>query len=195
MGPVKEFTLHGLWPDECDGDFVKHCDPPREHDDVKGRLEQTDIFDDMKRYWPSFSPTPQHPDNNKFWSHEWNKHGTCVSTLRPRCGYHGDQDVHAYFNKTLALRKQYNIHKVLEKAAITPRPSFDRDPKEDDKYSVDAILGAIKDEWNVEAAVNCRGGNPLEVNDVFRLETIGYMVINQMTRLKCGKLYLTFTTG
>ncbi|KAI9237517.1 MAG: ribonuclease T2-like protein [Podila humilis] len=169
MGPMNEFTLHGQWPDQCGGNFVEHCDTGRERDDVEDRLEQTDIYDDMKKYWPSFKPTPQRPDNNYFWSYEWNKHGTCVSTLEPGCGYQGDQDLYAYFNKTLALRKQYNIYKALKKAGITPRPSFDRDPREDDKYSVDAILAAIKDEWNVTAAVNCKSGNPLEIHLFFNV--------------------------
>ncbi|KAG0016204.1 ribonuclease T2-like, partial [Podila clonocystis] len=159
---MNEFTLHGLWPDKCSGSMVAHCDRDREHDDVEDRLEQTDIYGDMKKYWPSYKPTPQHPDYNDFWTHEWNKHGTCVTTLDPRCGYGGDQDLYAYFNTTLALRKRYNIYDALKKAGITPRPRFDMDPREEDMYSVDAILAAIENEWHVKGAVYCKSERQLE---------------------------------
>ncbi|KAG0354700.1 ribonuclease T2-like [Podila minutissima] len=163
MGPKNEFTLHGLWPDKCGGSWVEHCDRGRERDDVKGSLMRTDIYNDMNKYWPSYKPTPRQPNNGAFWTQEWNKHGTCVSTLDPSCGYEGDRDLHAYFNKTLALRKKYNIYKVLKEAGIKPRPKFGMDPREKDKYSVDAILAAIKKEWHVKAAVNCKSGRQLEV--------------------------------
>ncbi|KAG0037178.1 ribonuclease T2-like [Podila clonocystis] len=161
---MNEFTLHGLWPDKCGGSMVAYCDRDRERDDVEDRLKQTDIYNDMKKYWPSYKPTPQRPDYDDFWTHEWNKHGTCVTTLDPRCGYGGDKDLYAYFNMTLALRKRYNIYDALKKARITPRPRFDMDPREEDKYSVDAIHAAIEDEWHVKGTVYCKSGRPLELH-------------------------------
>ncbi|KAG9067102.1 ribonuclease T2-like [Linnemannia hyalina] len=187
LGPMNEFTLHGLWPDQCGGSMVSFCDrkPDRDHDrqltDVESRLEQTDIYDDMKKYWPSYLPTPEHPNNNKFWYKEWNKHGTCITTLEPRCGYNDDRDLYAYFNTTLALRKEYNIYNALEKADITPKPSFGMDPTEEDMYSVDAILAAIEDEWHVKGSVYCKEGLPLEVNVAHIFGTIGCIDIVQKT--------------
>ncbi|KAG0332595.1 ribonuclease T2-like [Podila horticola] len=178
LGPMNEFTVHGLYPQKCGGSLVERCNRDRERHDVKDRLEQTDIYKDMKKYWSSFKPAPQQPDepdNNGFWSYEWNTHGTCVTTLDPKCGYEGDQDLYAYFNTTLALRKQYNIYSALEKAGITPRPSFGMDPSEKDKYSVDDILAAIEKEWHVKGAVYCWSNGALEVNDVPIFGTIGYI--------------------
>ncbi|KAF9290772.1 ribonuclease T2-like [Mortierella antarctica] len=180
MGPMNEFTLLGFRPDKCDGHMVAFCDRDRERDDVKDRLMQTNIYNDMNKYWSSYTPTPQQPDNNRFWSLKWNKHGTCVSTLDPRCGYEGDQDLYAYFNTTLALRKKYNIYDALRNAGITPRPKFSVDPREEDKYSVDDILAAIKDEWHVKGAVSCKEGKPLEVNVLLVFGTIGCMAIDRL---------------
>ncbi|KAG0216488.1 ribonuclease T2-like [Mortierella sp. GBA30] len=118
----------------------------------------------MMLYWSSYNPTPQQPDNNDFWNHEWNKHGTCLTTLGPDCGFKGDRDLYSYFNTTLALRKKYDIYAALKKAGITPRPKYGMEPRETDKYSVDAILTAIENEWNVKGAVYCKPGNPLEEN-------------------------------
>jgi len=28
-GPTDSFTLHGLWPDECNGGYQESCDPSR----------------------------------------------------------------------------------------------------------------------------------------------------------------------
>jgi ribonuclease T2 len=155
--------------------MVSFCDskPDRDHDrqlsDVESRLEQTDIYNDMMKYWPSYKPTPQHPNYNDFWSHEWNKHGTCVTTLEPRCGYKDDKDLYAYFNTTLALRKQYNIYNALRKADITPRPRFGMEPRDEHQYSVDAILAAIEDEWHVKGSVYCKEGRPLEIRLFFNV--------------------------
>ncbi|KAF9975063.1 ribonuclease T2-like, partial [Mortierella antarctica] len=161
---MNEFTLHGLWPSHCNGSEVKErCDRDRELDDVENRLKQSDFFKDMKKYWPSFLPIPQQPNNKKFWKHEWNKHGTCVTTLDTDCGYDVDQGLYAYFNTTLALRKQYNIYDALEKAGITPRPRFDMEAREEDRLYVDKLLAAIQRKWNVTAAVHCpSNGDPLE---------------------------------
>lgn len=190
---MEEFTLHGLWPDDSDGSAkVGCCDPDCMLDDVDDRLEQTDFCEDMMEYWSSFKPTPQRPDNNYFWSHEWNKHGTCVTTLDPKCDYEGDQDLYTYLNTTLALRKQYNIYNALKKAKITPRPCYDKDPREEDRYSVDDILAALEKEWHAKGAVYCQSGSPLEVNGVLDSGTIRCMAIYQKMNVLIAQNRLYF---
>ncbi|KAF9400460.1 ribonuclease T2-like, partial [Entomortierella beljakovae] len=108
LGPSNEFTLHGIWPDTCSGGQGPSggCDSTRVYSDVQTRLQNyggkySGFMNDMNTYWSSYTG-----DNNYFWSHEWSKHGTCLSTLAPSCisGYVQNEDVYNYFSKALSLR-------------------------------------------------------------------------------------------
>lgn len=54
----------------------------------------------MQEYWKDLRG-----DDASLWEHEWNKHGTCISTLETRCytDYIPQQEVVDYFNKTVEL--------------------------------------------------------------------------------------------
>lgn len=56
----------------------------------------------MNEYWKDYKG-----DDEDFWEHEWNKHGTCMSTLEPKCynGYKGQAEVVDYFQITVDLFK------------------------------------------------------------------------------------------
>ncbi|KAG0346934.1 Ribonuclease T2 precursor (RNase T2) [Podila minutissima] len=90
----------------------------------------------MYKYWPSYQPNVRNPDFNRFWSHEWGWHGTCVSTLGPSC-MDEDMAVYKYFNKGLELREEYDIHAALAAHNITPGET---------RYSVDDMINAIEQE-------------------------------------------------
>lgn len=63
----------------------------------------------MKTYWSSDEGSAE-----SFWEHEWNKHGTCVSTLEPKCftDYKPQEDVVAYFEATINLFQNLNTYQV-----------------------------------------------------------------------------------
>jgi ribonuclease T2 len=63
----------------------------------------------MRSFWKDY----QGHDEN-LWKHEWNKHGTCISTLETKCfrNYTQQQDVLAYFEKTVELFKSLDSYKV-----------------------------------------------------------------------------------
>jgi ribonuclease T2 len=56
------------------------------------------------------------------WAHEWNKHGTCLSTLQPECyqGYDTGDEVVDYFEAAIDLSKLYPTDIVLEACGIMP---------------------------------------------------------------------------
>lgn len=46
-GPSDSFTIHGLWPDHCDGTFDANCDASREVGSVRSILQaegKTDLL-------------------------------------------------------------------------------------------------------------------------------------------------------
>lgn len=83
IGPANSWGIHGLWPDDCDGDYSEECDSSRAYTDITQLIEEygtTQLLDDMNTYWNSDDES-----NEDFWEHEWYSHGTCVSTLDPSC--------------------------------------------------------------------------------------------------------------
>lgn len=83
IGPSNSWGIHGLWPDNCDGTYSSSCDSSRAYDNVTSLIKQygtTQLLSDMNTYWVSNDQS-----NEDFWSHEFSKHGTCVTTLDPDC--------------------------------------------------------------------------------------------------------------
>jgi hypothetical protein len=113
-GPSNSWTIHGLWPDHCDGTFDSSCDPSRAYTNISQILQsfgKTDLLSYMNTYWVDIDG-----DNESFWEHEWGKHGTCISTLKPSCytGYTATQEVADFFQKTVDLFKTLDSYTVLD---------------------------------------------------------------------------------
>jgi ribonuclease T2 len=82
-GPSTSWTIHGLWPNNCDGTYSENCDSSRDYTNITELLTnagQTSVLDYMQTYWVSDDES-----NEAFWDHEWKTHGTCISTLDPSC--------------------------------------------------------------------------------------------------------------
>ncbi|KAI8055323.1 ribonuclease T2-like protein [Syncephalis plumigaleata] len=129
VGASDAFTIHGLWPDGCRGERAPSdgCDSSRKYKDVGDLIKSKDssLYEDMNKYWPS-----DNGNNNRFWTHEWGKHGTCVSTLNPKCygnSFKSGQDVQDYFSDTIALYKQYNLYDAFVKEGLKPGNSASAD--------------------------------------------------------------------
>lgn len=83
------YQIHGLWPNYKNG-YPSYCN--KLHFDMK-QLEP--IMDELNKYWPS-----RDGNNQKFYFHEYEKHGSCLFTKMTEL---------EYFKKTLEL-----YHYVIE---------------------------------------------------------------------------------
>ncbi|KAJ6013904.1 hypothetical protein N7540_008495 [Penicillium herquei] len=119
-GPTDSWTIHGLWPDYCDGDYGEDCDSSREVSDVQSILEdqgRTDLLEYMEEYWLSDDES-----DNEFWAHEWNTHGTCINTIDPDCytDYTDNEEIGDFFQEVVDLFKTLDTYTALSDAGITP---------------------------------------------------------------------------
>ena len=84
--PKNEMSIHGLWPSLKSGSSMSSCNSGTQ---VSIKDDGSDIFYDMKEYWPSLTG-----GDETFWNHEYNKHGYCYSNKI------GDFDYKKYFQKS-----------------------------------------------------------------------------------------------
>lgn len=104
-GPSNSWTIHGLWPDHCDGTYDSNCDASRAYTGIGSILTafgEQSTLDYMNTYWKDING-----DDETFWEHEWSKHGTCISTLKPSCytGYQTHEEAADFFKVTVDLFK------------------------------------------------------------------------------------------
>ncbi|GAA6231287.1 ribonuclease Oy-like isoform X1 [Lates japonicus] len=66
---------------------------------------------ELNEHWPSLITSKS---SFHFWRDEWNKHGVCAACVE------GMNSPPRYFQMCLKLRGQFDIHKLLEDAGITP---------------------------------------------------------------------------
>jgi ribonuclease T2 len=156
-GPKDSWTLHGLWPDHCNGDFDQFCDDTRSHNNITAILTSlgaTDLLSYMSIYWRADSGSDEH-----LWSHEWNKHGTCISTLEKRCynqgQYRPEEEVLDYFRTAVNLFKSLDTYKTLAEASIIPRY--------DQTYPLSQLQRALEAKQGVEVTLRCHGNQLDEV--------------------------------
>jgi ribonuclease T2 len=109
---VNSWTVHGLWPDNCDGTYEQYCDSSREYTGIRSILQaagKTELLNYMNTYWKDYEG-----DDESFWKHEWDKHGTCMNTFNPECysGYQSKEEMVDYFQITVDLFKTLDTYKV-----------------------------------------------------------------------------------
>ncbi|USP73158.1 ribonuclease m [Curvularia clavata] len=155
-GPDDSWTIHGLWPDRCDGSYDANCDSSRSYSNISAILNSfgaTDLLSYMSTYWKDYQG-----NDESFWYHEWAKHGTCISTLEPDCytDHKATEEVVDFFQKTVDLFKTLPSYEWLKEAGITPSTT--------QTYTFDAIQKAIQAKRpDVEVTLGCRSGSLNEI--------------------------------
>ncbi|KAK4611702.1 Ribonuclease T2-like [Fulvia fulva] len=150
-GPVDSWTIHGLWPDNCDGTYEANCDDNRAYTNITAILNsygKQDLVSYMNTYWPDYKS-----QNEQFWEHEWSKHGTCVSTLDPDCytSYQPTEEVPDFFQRTVDLFKTLPSYTWLADAGISPSSSH--------TYTLAQIENALaKQHGGFKPYVGCASG-------------------------------------
>lgn len=186
LGANDTWTVHGLWPDYCTGGFDQFCDEqrsrspeeisqiitrasrPRRDGDDEDVGTHPGMMEFMRENWLSIDSR-----NANLWAHEWNKHGTCVSTLEPQCytsDLHinhtlpsgspnrapGDVDVLDYFTNAILLFTTLPTYDFLAEHSIYPSIH--------ETYSLSQIQKAIRESAHgYDATLKCRGNQLDEV--------------------------------
>lgn len=125
-----------------------------------------DLLEYMSEYWKDFRG-----DDSNLWQHEWNKHGTCVSTLETHCydDYLPQQEVVDYFDKTVELFRELPSHEVscpLPGRSYVPRSLTEFKflanegiiPSRTQTYTLIEIERALESAHGSPVTVRCRGG-------------------------------------
>ncbi|EEP81705.1 ribonuclease Trv [Uncinocarpus reesii 1704] len=154
-GPEDAWTLHGLWPDNCDGSFEQYCDRSRQYNNITDILQahgKTELLEYMSTYWKDWKG-----NDADLWEHEWNKHGTCISTLETSCysDYRPQAEVVDYLEKATEVFKGLDTYKVLAAAGIKPDPSK--------TYTLKELQDTLTKLHGVEVTLRCRNSQLNEV--------------------------------
>ncbi|KAH8099302.1 ribonuclease T2 [Cristinia sonorae] len=203
--PKNSWTIHGLWPDNCDGSFESYCDLKRQYDPspspatlpgnitvpkYKGpgvdtfikEFKRVDLLDYMEKYWINQGDT-----NAVFWAHEFSKHATCTSTFDLACygpGYKKNQDVIDFFDATVRAFKMYPTYDMLAAYGIVPSNKT--------TYSLSQIQTALKSQTGALPYLGCsKNGTVLSevwyFHHVLGSEQFGhYKTLDTTTKSSCS---------
>ncbi|GEQ68411.1 hypothetical protein JCM33374_g2079 [Metschnikowia sp. JCM 33374] len=158
-GPSDSFTLHGLWPDNCDGTYRQFCDSSLNVqagniDNIIGtEFNDQTLLSNMQTYWKNFDGSDE-----ELWEHEYNKHGTCIQTNRPECygdSFQQDQNIYNFYRIAYDLYEKYPTYQFLTNAGIVPSTS--------QTYTFDQISSALSSNFNGHSVYfKCDKNNALQ---------------------------------
>lgn len=108
----------------------------------------------MDVYWKDYQG-----DDESFWEHEWNKHGTCISTLNTTCygsTYTPYEELVDYFERAVSTFKTLPTYTWLANAGIVPSTTK--------TYTLAQLQAVAKKQFGYEIVWNCQKG---ELNEAW----------------------------
>lgn len=191
-GPVEEFTIHGLWPDNCDGSYGQYCDPSLEITNPGQIVKQFDegLYEEMTKIWKDESG-----NDESLWYHEYNKHGTCYSTLKPECYGHDTvdpndrEDVYDYYKTTVNLHKQYTTFEWLVAEGIVPSANA--------TYTLQEVQDALTKHYGYLPYIGCDKNNSISEIWYFHhvrgsIRQDDFVKMDTLTKTKCPATGIKF---
>ncbi|EMC93952.1 hypothetical protein BAUCODRAFT_215932 [Baudoinia panamericana UAMH 10762] len=171
--PLNTWTLHGLWPDFCNGSYTQYCDLTRQFDPSPSPnttnglpngtvvprytgpnigtfltpFQRNDLLAYMNTFWIN-----QGGPNYDFWGHEFSKHATCFSTFDVPCygpQYVQHQEVVDFFETAILYYRRLPTYGWLSAAGIRPSNTT--------TYSLSAIESALRTGYGATPYVGCSG--------------------------------------
>ncbi|KAJ4398504.1 Ribonuclease T2 precursor (RNase T2) [Didymella pomorum] len=143
-GPANSWTIHGLWPDNCDGTYKSTCDSSRAYTDISCTLQDrgaTDILNYMETYWKDYQGKDE---------------SFCCYT-----NYRAEDELIDFLNTTITLFKDLPTYQWLANAGITPSSSK--------TYTNTAITSALKAKFGATPILTCTSGELNQIQYAFNV--------------------------
>ncbi|KAJ7481046.1 RNase Gf29 [Mycena galericulata] len=153
-GPSNSWTIHGLWPDECNLSFQENCDSSRAYTGISSLLTAqggSSTLDFMNTFWKN---DPNDGSDEELWEHEWETHGTCYSTLEVDClpsGSPKGAEAVAFFETVVKLFQTLPTYQFLANQGITPSSST--------THTLASLTAAVKAEYGFTPSFDCTGSD------------------------------------
>ncbi|KAF8307609.1 ribonuclease T2 [Clavulina sp. PMI_390] len=176
-GPPTNWTIHGLWPDHCNGTYKASCDKSRNYTDLGSIFDQAGrpdlgnflstwmLSNDERRADRPIALQNSNGHPQKFWEHEWDHHGTCVNTLSPNClppgSPRGTEAVY-YFSQIATLFQNQTTYEWLARHNIIPSVN--------ETFTLEQFTSAIQAEWGHIPALQCQNGAIFEIYYYYNLK-------------------------
>ncbi|KAK0649088.1 ribonuclease T2-like protein [Cercophora newfieldiana] len=197
--PANSWSLHGLWPDFCNGSYTQYCDLSRQYDPHPSPNTTTgtpsgepvppytgDTVDTflaalgkpgktllkwMKEFWIA-----QNQPSTELWAHEFSKHATCFSTFDQECfspeNLTRHTDLLDFFTVSADYFKTLPTWDWLAEGGIRPSNSTG--------YSLSQIQAVLKEKHGGVPFIGCGGPRWNETEAGEGTKDAGKTVLNEV---------------
>ncbi|KAH9908747.1 ribonuclease T2-like protein [Xylariomycetidae sp. FL2044] len=146
--PKDSWTIHGLWPDFCNGSYTQYCDLSRQCDPepypntTTGEADGEPVVpwtgDLITKYWIGLDQV-----SPILWAHEFSKHATCFSTFDVECygpRYVEHEEMVDFFETAVSYYQSLPTWGWLSAAGIRPSNAS----SSSSSYSLSDIQAALR---------------------------------------------------